>query len=282
MGPEKGESPVTLPPDRGRPSGRESCAHGLMYHGLYSDPAHGPLGRRPYDVSAHAFAQHLEAIAAGVARAPSTNLGCSSAATQWAITFDDGLASAIKAADLLEAAGWRGYFFIVSSWVGQQGYLSSSQIVELRDRGHVIGSHSSSHPDPMSRLPRASVVDEWRRSVGKLGDILGERVATAAVPGGGYSSKVAAAAAEAGIEVLFTSEPVSKTCCVQGCTVVGRYAVRRSTSAATVAALATGSSSVCGAQWLSWNSKKLAKNLLGSSYYTVRARMLDKNAGGRP
>ena len=251
-----------------------SRAHGLMYHGVCNGPDSTSSSRRSYDVSLQTLAQHMQAIGAGANTAPSTSIGPPAAMPQWAITFDDGAESALEAADLLESHGWRAYFFVVSSWIGNRGFLNAQQISDLRDRGHVVGSHSVSHPDPMSGLPYERIVREWRKSVEKLGEVLGEPVKTAAVPGGGYSSKVAAAAAEAGIEVLFTSEPVLMTRRVQDCTVIGRYAIRSSTDAETAAALAAGRRGPCATQWLSWNSKKLTKKLLGDSYYTIRTRIL--------
>ncbi len=255
---------------------RGSRAHGLMYHGVGNGPNLASPSQRSYDVSLQTLAQHMQAIAAGVKTAPSTSIGPPAAAAvpQWAITFDDGAESALEAADILESYGWRAYFFVVSSWIGARGSLNARQISELRNRGHVVGSHSVSHPDPMSGLPYERIVREWRKSLERLGEVLGEPVKTAAVPGGGYSSKVAAAAAEAGVEVLFTSEPVLVTRCVQNCTVVGRYAIRSTTDAETAAALAAGRRGPCATQWLSWNSKKLMKELLGDSYYTIRTRIL--------
>lgn len=256
------------------PSQRGSHTRVLMYHHIYENGAQEPLGRRSYAISLSAFDAHLDAFLGTVGTAPSTSLVSYAEVPQWAITFDDGAESALPAADLLESAGWRAYFFIVGSWIGNRGFLNAAQITDLRNRGHVIGSHSFSHPDPMSGLPYASMLEEWRRSLETLGEVLGEPIRTAAVPGGGYSLRVAAAAAEAGIEVLFTSEPVSRSRSVQGCTVVGRYAIRSSTDGKSAAALAAGRRSACTRQWLEWNCMKIPKRLLGNSYYTVRTRIL--------
>src|SRR5882762_5740664 len=76
---------------------------------------------------------------------------------QWAdevpvfLTFDDGeLGAYTYVADELEQYGWRGHFFITTNWIGNRGFLDRQQIRELRNRGHVIGSHSCSHPSRMS------------------------------------------------------------------------------------------------------------------------------------
>jgi hypothetical protein len=261
--------------------GHKSYVHVLMYHHLQDKAACESSGGRSYHVSVGSFADHLQALSAAMKTAPSTNLGYQSASSQWAITFDDGAESALLAADLLEAAGWRAYFFIVSAWMGNPGFLNASEVAELRSRGHVVGSHSRTHPEPMSGLRYPDLVKEWRASVKTLSEVIGEPVNTAAVPGGGYSASVAAAAAEAGINVLFTSEPVMKTRLVQSCWVVGRYAIRCSTHPSTTVALAAGRPGACGAQWLGWNSRKLAKRVLGKSYYTIRSRILDQGTTKR-
>lgn len=249
-------------------------AHGLMYHDIQDGPASCSLGKRSYIVSAQSFSEHLRAMAMNIDSAPSIDLGSSHDAAAWAITFDDGSSSALTAADLLEPTGWRAYFFVVSSWIGKSSFLDKRGISELRDRGHIVGSHSLSHPERMSGLPYAIISQEWRKSADELGEMLGHPVRTASVPGGSFSHKVAEAAAEAGIEVLFTSEPISRIHFIRGCTVVGRYVIRNSTDATTVSALAAGQPSACTAQWLEWNSRKLAKSLMGNSYFTVRNRIL--------
>src|SRR5437764_1277514 len=67
------------------------------------------------------------------------------------LTFDDGDASAhAPIADVLEEHGWRGHFFVTTDHVGTPAFLTARQVRDLRGRGHVIGSHSASHPGQMS------------------------------------------------------------------------------------------------------------------------------------
>jgi len=85
---------------------------------------------------------------------------------------------------------------------------------------------------------------------------------------------VAAAAAEAGIEILFTSEPTSRAKMVNGCLVVGRYAIRNGTSAQGAAALAAGSPLACAGQCAAWNTRKVAKRILGGRYHSLRDKLI--------
>src|SRR6185503_7420328 len=124
------------------------------------------------------------------------------------ITFDDGGISAFTTiAPMLEDAGWRGPFFVTAGCVAQRSFMTPDQIRELHNRGHIIGSHSLSHPLRMSSCSWDKMIEEWSVSVKILSQIVGERVAVASVPGGQYSRQVAQTAARSGITTLFTSEP---------------------------------------------------------------------------
>jgi hypothetical protein len=91
------------------------------------------------------------------------------------------------------------------------------------------------------------------------------------VPGGYYSKQVARAAAQSGIEVLFTSEPTASRKVVDGCSVLGRYVIQRWTAPATAAAIAAGRIAPRFRQTVLWNGKKALKALSGN-YYTKARR----------
>jgi peptidoglycan/xylan/chitin deacetylase (PgdA/CDA1 family) len=238
----------------------------LLYHdvvesGREADSGFRGPGADHYKLTAGQFADHLRAIADG---GPPPLL-----------TFDDGGASALgPTTDLLEAHGFRGWFFLATDWLGRPGFLRPEQARQLRQRGHHVGSHSCSHPAKLSACPQHVILDEWSRSRGVLEDLLGEAVTTASVPGGFYSRRVGEAAAEAGLTTLFTSEPTAREWAVAGCRVVGRYSVLRHTPAAQAAALGRGRWWPCRRQLLSWNVKKLAKALGGRFYLRFRERAL--------
>src|SRR5437588_17485 len=197
------------------------------------------------------------------------------ASPPWLLTFDDGGVSAYTCiAGMLEEFGWRGHFFVTANYVGSPSFLSGAQIKELHRRGHVIGSHSASHPERMSHCSPEEMLREWAESVARLSDIVGERVRVASVPGGFYSARVAKAAARAGIEMLFTSEPTSAGRSVDGCLVLGRYTIRRSTTAEAVAAIAAGRVAPRLKQLLLWNAKKVTKALGGRYYLKARKSLL--------
>jgi peptidoglycan/xylan/chitin deacetylase (PgdA/CDA1 family) len=191
------------------------------------------------------------------------------------LTFDDGTAGAYMfAAAGLEDHGWLGHFFITTDWIGREGYMDRDQIRHLHHRGHIIGSHSCSHPERMSHLAPGDLVREWKDSCEILSAIVQSPIKTASVAGGYYSQTVAQAAASAGIEVLFNSEPISSTALVDGCLVLGRYSVQSFTMPAISAAIAAGHSWPRWKQSVLWNAKRPLKTVGGEPYVTIRRKLL--------
>lgn len=228
--------------------------------------------------SANATGNNVNGSAKGEAKANGkgdVNRSAKGSATPFLITFDDGGASAAtRIAGMLEERGWRGHFLVTTDYIGTRSFVTREQVRALHAGGHVVGSHSCSHPLRMAGCSRAQLLDEWRRSIGVLGEIVGERVRVASVPGGHYSRAVAETAAEAGIEFLFTSEPTARVREVEGCVIVGRYAVQRWTTAEAAAAIATGKFAPRARQAILWNAKKLTKRLGGEYYLKMRRTLI--------
>jgi peptidoglycan/xylan/chitin deacetylase (PgdA/CDA1 family) len=235
-----------------------------------------------YKLDPELFRRHLDALAAVVPGPPLLIRGNNDPATGWCIAFDDGGRTALApTADLLEARGWRGLFFITTDVIGTPPFLSASQIRELHRRGHVIGSHSTSHPPRMSACSDDRIRREWQTSRAVLADILGEAPTTASVPGGFYSRAVARLAAEAGYSVLFNSEPTTGHFHVDNCLIVGRYSVVRTTTPQQAAALVAGGPWPRWRQAIVWNVKKVAKSLAGGWYARFRERRLSSGGDGQ-
>ena len=124
----------------------------LAYHGIDDDPG-GHL-----DVSLAQFREHVGVLRELGWMAPTAHdaLTLTGSAGTCAICFDDCYAGTLRAADVLEANGFRGTWFAVSSAVAgkvtwEQNRASSMRtlrIAELRQlqrAGMEIGSHSVSH-----------------------------------------------------------------------------------------------------------------------------------------
>lgn len=256
----------------------------LMYHDVVPAGQFDRSGFRGhhadhYKLTTDAFDAHLQAILRAANATATVELPGDEAsdadASPLLLTFDDGGVSALtEIAPRLEAAGCRGFFFITTDRIGDDGFLSAEQIRELADRGHVIGSHTCSHPPRISTLPEERLLAEWSRSRERLEAILQQPVRTASIPGGYYSHEVAATAMATGYTDLFTSEPTSHRWRIGGGWAYGRYAVTRLTTPGEAAALATIGSLACRRQWLSWNARKTAKRLAGPLYEPVRRWLL--------
>lgn len=234
----------------------------LLYHDVVTGAHYessGFLGvdANIYKLERNEFRRHLAAIV--------------HANPQVLISVDDGGASAYdQIAPALEEHGLHGLFFIATNWIGRPAFLTGARIRELRQRGHMIGSHSCSHPPRFSHCTWDEMISEWRGSTAILSNILGEPVEVASVPGGYYSRTVAKAAALAGIRTLFTSEPTLKQQSVDGCLVNGRFCIQQGVSAETAAALGAGSFLPCFRQFAYWNTKKILKAAGGNGWLKLR------------
>lgn len=69
------------------------------------------------------------------------------------LTFDDGNADQMTAAQIMSSAGLAGTFFIPSSWVGAPGYLTRTQLGLLAAAGNEIGGHTVNHADLVALPP---------------------------------------------------------------------------------------------------------------------------------
>ncbi|MDP9346756.1 MAG: polysaccharide deacetylase family protein, partial [Actinomycetota bacterium] len=250
----------------------------LIYHDI-AEATHrelvgfpGPTAAR-YKLAPERFEAHLDAIAAAARRVGLIEPGT---LPSIALTFDDGGASALAAADILERRGWAGHFLVTSSRIGTPGFLTAEQIRDLSRRGHAVGSHSHTHPTYMGKLSRREIDDEWTRSRTILTDVLGVPPALASVPGGFLSNDVINGAAAAGYRVLLTSEPVIRATRANGLLCIGRFTIWARTPAERVGAYARGERRALARTWLEWNLKKLAKTSSPNGYELFRRRMASR------
>ena len=259
--------------------------HDVVRDGGFSSSGFDEPGADSYKMTCENFDAHLAAVGAASANVGATvDAALSSAApigsdrvVSALFTFDDGGVSALsEIAPRLEAHGWAGHFFVTTDRIGTRGFLSESDIRELGARGHVVGSHTCSHPVRMSACSPDRLAREWSDSVARLSDILGTEVTTASVPGGYHSQVVAETAASAGIRTLFTSEPTTRVAYVAGCAELGRYTLRRDDPASLAAALVGKARAARVRQWSVWNAKKVLKALGGEAYLKARALALGK------
>jgi peptidoglycan/xylan/chitin deacetylase (PgdA/CDA1 family) len=250
----------------------------LLYHDVvrnrdWTSSGFNAPGAAVYKMRREDFAAHLERLAA-LGLSPSL-VGEKTERGSWRLSFDDGGISALtEIAPLLAERGWRAHFFVTTGCVGAPGFLSQAGIRELAAAGHLIGSHSVTHPLSMASCSRQQLDREWGESTRKLGEILGNPPRVASIPGGAYSRAVAQAAGAAGIRILFTSEPTARCWEVDGVMCLGRYTLWREMRPDTAFACARDRGLWPFRQRLAWNSRKVFKRTLGPAYLLVRGRLL--------
>ncbi|REJ68536.1 MAG: hypothetical protein DWQ31_07685 [Planctomycetota bacterium] len=251
----------------------------LLYHDVVENGDYDASGfrdgaARRYKLDRDEFVKHLDAIAAATSRPPVTVYDLDKQpATPCPVTigFDDGGVSALTIiAAEFNARGWPAHFFVTTDYIGTPGFLDAAQIRELHAMGHVIGSHSCSHPNPMAACDDEQLRDEWTHSIARLSDILGEPVRVGSIPGGAYGTNVARAAAAAGIDRLFTSEPTTRTWQVDGCTLLGRFGIEVEDAPAKAADFVSGKWTTHTKEYVVWNGKKFLKRAGGPVFYRLR------------
>jgi peptidoglycan/xylan/chitin deacetylase (PgdA/CDA1 family) len=271
----------------------------LLFHDVYErsprESGFASDAADRYKLSIADFDAQLAGLASACGAAPLCDRGASPpspfvrgasplglAKRHWLLTFDDGgISYYTHIADRLEALGWRGHCFMTTDYIGRGGFLDVAQLRELDARGHVIGSHSGSHPTRFSILAEDDMRREWTRSRKRLEDILGHAVTVASVPGGYFSKAVAHAADAAGLRTLFTSEPTTTAYAEADCTVCGRFVIRRGHRNDIARRFVRPAPWTRCSAWAGWNAKALVKPVLGTSYMRIADWLLRRPEGLR-
>lgn len=189
-------------------------------------------------------------------------------------TFDDGGVSFLtKAAPIMEKYGFKGMFFISTKNIGTPGFLTAEQLKELAERGHVVGSHSHTHPEIFTKLSPEEIKQEWQISSQVLKDILGEGEYTASIPNGYTSKEILDAAVQYGFKTIYTSQPTTRTKTYKNSKLIGRYVVLDGMTTEDVVRIVTSRS--CHLKLaVKWHLLNLVKRVLGSSYESFKAIVL--------
>ncbi|MBI4242655.1 MAG: polysaccharide deacetylase family protein [Planctomycetes bacterium] len=124
---------------------------------------------------------------------------------QCLITFDDGYENNITALPILHEYGIKAVFFLISSKINKEGFLSAKQINEIISEGHSVGSHTSTHPE-LTSLDPVKLKAELLDSKKELEDITGHEITSLAYPKGLYNAKSVEAAETCGYVTAFSTK----------------------------------------------------------------------------
>lgn len=198
----------------------------LLYHEIiddYSESGFQNKDNLAYMHKTEVFRKHLEIFKNHL------NSG-NSKVENHLFTFDDGGISNLKSARILEENDWKGIYFITTKRIGTSGFLAENDIRTLHENGHIIGSHSHTHPMIFRSLTYVQMLEEWKVSKEILEEILGEEISHCSVPGGDSDLKTYESAVEAGFKYIFDSEPIVETRKLQNADIFGRFSVKAQTS----------------------------------------------------
>lgn len=138
------------------------------------------------------------------------------------LTFDDGGKSNLIASNILEQFDFRGIFFVSTDFLNKKYFLTTADLKMLQSRGHLIGSHSHTHPNIFRNLTYREMLNEWKVSKKILEEILENEVLHCSVPGGDANKQVYESALEAGYKFIFDSEPITNIRVFGNALVIGR------------------------------------------------------------
>jgi peptidoglycan/xylan/chitin deacetylase (PgdA/CDA1 family) len=172
----------------------------LLYHAVTQQP---PAGLERYTVHPARFAEHLSCLRdsghagltvpefaaslKGQARLPARPV---------LVTFDDGYADFLDAAERLAAAGFPSTLYVTTGQLGAAGMLTRGQLRSLGGTVEV-GAHSRSHPR-LDELPADRLRDEVHGSKADLEEVLQRPARSFAYPHGDHDRRVRQAVVEAG------------------------------------------------------------------------------------
>jgi len=206
----------------------------LLYHDVTdnrSDTGFQSSSAKKYSTNTADFEKHLNIIT------NHNNIGLFTSIDDYfnetgvvALTFDDGGSSFVYIADTLSSFGLKGIFFICTKYIGRKNFLSKSDIEYIYNSGHVIGSHSHSHPNHFYLFNENDTFNELRLSKNILEDIIGNEVVLFSVPFGQTSKLIYQQANKVGYKIIFNSDPSLRIKKQYDMKIVGRMSITNKTT----------------------------------------------------
>jgi peptidoglycan/xylan/chitin deacetylase (PgdA/CDA1 family) len=258
-----------------------SMYHDVIKEDNYNESGFLGIGADRYKYTIEEFSAHIKAIEQFLRNKPISAFELLSGKFQeipYMITFDDGgISSYSIVADLLDELNWKGHFFISTDYINKNGFMTDSQISDLDRRGHIIGSHSCSHPKNISTLSYPEMLQEWHGSIDRLSALLNKPIEIASIPGGYYSKKVAKSASDCGIKILMTSEPQRTIKNMDNTLIIGRYTMYNYKTPDFAKKITENSFTPLLKEYVFWNLKKAGKKVLGEKFALLRKIILERN-----
>lgn len=195
-----------------------------------------------------------------------------------ALTFDDAHVSNYEVAlPLFRRYQATATIFVISRWVGREGYCTWEQLREMADAGWSIQSHTASHPF-LSMLSDADARTELHESRETIEANIGQPVRTIALPNGDRPrAPLRALLDETGYRWAATSKWGPNGARERQLGLFNRYTVRRDTSMARFASIAAARSGYGSVEGMRLTALSQLRGLLGPAQYNrLRSMVLRK------
>lgn len=123
-----------------------------------------------------------------------------------ALTFDDGLiGNYLYAFNILEKYGFKATFFVTVRFISKLvRFMNWEQIADLHQNGHLIQSHTMTHP-MLGVCDERQITYELETSKKTIEDKLGAPVRYLSLPFGSFDERVVKIAKATGYQAIFTS-----------------------------------------------------------------------------
>jgi peptidoglycan/xylan/chitin deacetylase (PgdA/CDA1 family) len=248
----------------------------LLYHALVN----GEENSENYAITRNEFERHVRYLSdhgfESITCDDVMNGGALDAGKKYVlITFDDGnISDYVNALPVLVRYGFVATFFVTVNRIGTENYVDWSQLMDMREKGMSIQSHSMNHVF-LSDLDAGLLEREVAGSKKALEEMLSLSVHYLSLPGGFTSRRVVKAVREAGYAGVVTSSPgfnrvggrTGRPFCFR------RFAVTRRTTLEELRKIANGDPLTGATHRLLYLTKSLAKKVLGSrGYYRIWSR----------
>lgn len=206
--PPASQPPAAAPPQVDLPELSSSTVPILMYHHI-KDPINPLRNRLDYGLSVtpQAFSAQMASLSARSFRTiPIDHLFQSDQTRKIVLTFDDGYKDVFtNAFPLMQQYGYTGTVFIITRYIGRDGYMTVDDLAALSKAGWTIGSHTLDHPD-LKRISPRQAEEEINLSKTDLEKALGIKIDSFCYPSGQYTDQIVNTVNSAGYHYAVTTK----------------------------------------------------------------------------
>jgi len=183
----------------------------LMYHEVTNNPEREKKIRKidpAYSLPSHQFEEQMAYLLNSGYSVISLEEVCDNPLTPLEsviITFDDGLIGNYEHAfPILQKYNFKAAFFVVVDRITKSRYMNWEQLNELHQHGHLIQSHTVTHP-MLGECNEKQIYYELDKSKKIIESKIGNVVKYLSLPFGSLNMKVIRIAKEVGYSAIFTS-----------------------------------------------------------------------------